>query len=35
MFTEADHAFFNHAGARFDAPAAAEAWRSVIAWFAD
>jgi carboxymethylenebutenolidase len=32
-FTEADHAFFNHTGARFNAPAAAEAWRRVIAWF--
>jgi len=34
-FTEADHAFFNHTGARFNAPAAAEAWRRVIAWFDD
>ena len=32
-FTEADHAFFNHTGARFNAPAAAEAWRRVIGWF--
>jgi carboxymethylenebutenolidase len=32
-FTEADHAFFNHTGARFNAPAAAEAWRRVVAWF--
>jgi carboxymethylenebutenolidase len=32
-FTEADHAFFNHTGARFNAPAAAEAWRRVTAWF--
>ena len=32
-FTEADHAFFNHTGARFNAPAAAEAWRRVAAWF--
>jgi carboxymethylenebutenolidase len=34
-FTQADHAFFNHTGARFNAPAAAEAWRRVIAWFDD
>jgi carboxymethylenebutenolidase len=32
-FTDADHAFFNHTGARFNAPAAAEAWRRVVAWF--
>jgi carboxymethylenebutenolidase len=33
-FTEADHAFFNHTNpARFNAPAAAEAWRRVIGWF--
>jgi carboxymethylenebutenolidase len=32
-FTEAGHAFFNDTGARFDAPAAAEAWRRVIGWF--
>jgi len=32
-FTEADHAFFNDTGARFNAPAAAEAWRRVIGWF--
>jgi carboxymethylenebutenolidase len=34
-FMEADHAFFNHTGARFNAPAAAEAWRRVVAWFDD
>jgi carboxymethylenebutenolidase len=34
-FTEADHAFFNNTGARFNAPAAAEAWRRAIAWFDD
>jgi carboxymethylenebutenolidase len=35
-FTEADHAFFNNTNAaRFNAPAAAEAWRRVIAWFND
>jgi carboxymethylenebutenolidase len=34
-FTEADHAFFNDTGARFNAPAAAEAWRRVIGWFDD
>ena len=32
-FAQADHAFFNHTGARFNAPAAAEAWRRVLAWF--
>jgi carboxymethylenebutenolidase len=32
-FTEADHAFFNDTGARFNAPAAEEAWRHVIDWF--
>ena len=32
-FTEADHAFFNDTGARFNAPAAEEAWRRVIHWF--
>ena len=34
-FTEADHAFFNDTGARFNAPAAEEAWRRVIGWFDD
>jgi carboxymethylenebutenolidase len=32
-FTEADHAFFNDTGARFNAPAAEEAWRRAIDWF--
>lgn len=32
-FAQADHAFFNHTGARFNAPAAAEAWRRVIGWY--
>ena len=33
-FTAADHAFFNNTNAmRFNAPAAAEAWRRVIDWF--
>ena len=31
---DADHAFFNDTGARFNPPAAAEAWRRVTAWFA-
>ena len=31
--TEADHAFFNDTGTRFNAPAAAEAWRRVLDWF--
>jgi carboxymethylenebutenolidase len=34
-FTEADHAFFNDTGARFNVPAAEEAWRRVIGWFDD
>ena len=34
-FTDADHAFFNDTGARFNAPAAAEAWRRVLDWFDD
>lgn len=32
-FTEASHAFFNDTGARFNAPAAGEAWRRVLGWF--
>jgi carboxymethylenebutenolidase len=32
-FAGADHAFFNHTGARFNAPAAAESYRRVIDWF--
>jgi carboxymethylenebutenolidase len=32
-FTEADHAFFNDTGERFNPPAAAEAYRRVIGWF--
>jgi carboxymethylenebutenolidase len=34
-FTEADHAFFNETGARFDPHAAAEAWRRTLDWFDD
>ena len=35
-FTGANHAFFNNTNpARFNAPAAAEAWRRVIGWFND
>ena len=33
IFTEADHAFFNDTGARFNAPAAAEAYRRTLDWF--
>jgi carboxymethylenebutenolidase len=33
-FTEADHAFFNDTGPRFDAPAAEQAWHRVLSWFA-
>jgi carboxymethylenebutenolidase len=34
-FTEADHAFFNDTGARFNAHAMAEAWRRTLHWFDD
>jgi carboxymethylenebutenolidase len=34
-FTEADHAFFNDTGARFNPHAATEAWRRALAWFDD
>jgi carboxymethylenebutenolidase len=34
-FSEADHAFFNDTGARFNPHAAAEAWRRVLTWFDD
>jgi len=34
-FGGADHAFFNDTGARFNVPAAEEAWRRVIGWFGD
>ena len=34
-FTEADHAFFNDTGARFNVQAAEEAWRRVVGWFND
>jgi carboxymethylenebutenolidase len=33
-FGEADHAFFNDTGARFNPHAAAEAWRRTLNWFA-
>jgi carboxymethylenebutenolidase len=33
VFQQADHAFFNDTGPRFNAPAAAEANRRVLAWF--
>jgi carboxymethylenebutenolidase len=32
-FTEAEHAFFNNTGQRFNAAAAAEAYRRALAWF--
>jgi carboxymethylenebutenolidase len=32
-FGEANHAFFNDTGPRFDAPAAEEAWSRVLGWF--
>jgi carboxymethylenebutenolidase len=32
-FSEADHAFFNDTGARFNPHAAAEAWRRALNWF--
>jgi carboxymethylenebutenolidase len=35
-FSEANHAFFNDSNpARYNAPAAAEAWRRVIGWFGE
>ena len=34
-FTQADHAFFNDTGARFNAAAAAEAHHRVLDWFGD
>jgi carboxymethylenebutenolidase len=34
-FTEADHAFFNDTGARFNPHAMAEAWRRTLNWFED
>jgi carboxymethylenebutenolidase len=33
VFAEADHAFFNDTGPRFNAPAAEEAWRRTLQWF--
>jgi carboxymethylenebutenolidase len=33
-FAQADHAFFNDTGPRFNAPAAAEAWHQVLGWYA-
>jgi carboxymethylenebutenolidase len=33
IFAEADHAFFNDTGARFNPHAAAEAWRRTLNWF--
>ena len=32
-FTDADHAFFNETGARFNPIAATEAWRRTLNWF--
>jgi carboxymethylenebutenolidase len=34
-FSEADHAFFNDTGTRFNPHAAAEAWRRTLNWFDD
>jgi carboxymethylenebutenolidase len=34
-FTEADHAFFNDTGARFNPHAAIEVWRRTLNWFDD
>jgi carboxymethylenebutenolidase len=34
-FSEADHAFFNDTGARFNPHAATEAWRRTLNWFDD
>ena len=32
-FTEADHAFFNDTGPRFNPHAATEVWRRALNWF--
>ena len=34
-FSEADHAFFNDTGARFNPHAATEVWRRTLNWFDD
>ena len=34
-FDGVDHAFFNDTGARYDAAAADEAWKAVLAWFGE
>jgi carboxymethylenebutenolidase len=34
-FAEADHAFFNDTGPRFNAPAAEEAWHRVLRWLGE
>jgi carboxymethylenebutenolidase len=34
-FNEADHAFFNDTGPRFQVQAAEEAWRRVNDWFGE
>jgi carboxymethylenebutenolidase len=33
IFKQANHAFFNDTGERFNPPAAAEAWRRTLRWF--
>ena len=33
VFQQADHAFFNDTGARFNPPAAEEVWSRVLDWF--
>ena len=33
VFAQANHAFFNDTGERFNPPAAAEAWRRTLGWF--
>jgi carboxymethylenebutenolidase len=33
VFSQANHAFFNNTGERFNPPAAAEAWRRTLSWF--
>jgi carboxymethylenebutenolidase len=34
-FTEANHAFFNDTGPRFNVPAAEETWHRVLSWFGE
>jgi len=33
IYPDADHAFFNDTGTRYNAPAARDAWARTLAWF--